>query len=181
MGRLHRSERPRPRPFRARAREDSERVLDHGSTYERLRHSRSECRPTDDEETLPSPALLAHRCRVFRDARPTGCDSRASHDARFHAEAAARAGSQHRAHDVVADMSTTSALALAPPILAYPPRARHRGEVFDYIEAVYNRVRRHSTLGVLAPLEFEDSTLMPHRPGLAASRLGVPQNQISTT
>jgi len=64
---------------------------------------------------------------------------------------------------------------------SWPTRRELTTEVFDYIEAFYNRVRRHSTLGMLAPLEFENSTLMPHRPGLAASRLGVSQNQIINT
>jgi putative transposase len=61
--------------------------------------------------------------------------------------------------------------ARAPPLLADPPRA-------GVHQAFYNRVRRHSTLGMLAPLEFENSALTPHRPSLAASQLGVSQNQI---
>ncbi len=30
-----------------------------------------------------------------------------------------------------------------------------RSAIFDYIESFYNRVRRHSTLGYLSPLDFE--------------------------
>ncbi len=30
-----------------------------------------------------------------------------------------------------------------------------RSEIFSYIEGYYNRVRRHSSLGYLSPLEFE--------------------------
>ena len=31
--------------------------------------------------------------------------------------------------------------------------------VFDYIEAFYNRQRRHSTFGYLSPEEYETTTL----------------------
>ncbi len=34
-------------------------------------------------------------------------------------------------------------------------RAGARLAVFDYIEAFYNRIRRHSALGYLSPAEFE--------------------------
>ncbi len=61
---------------------------------------------------------------------------------------------------------------------SWPTRHELTSEVFEYIEAFYNRVRRHSTLGMLAPLEFEDRTLASHRPSLAASRLGSSQDQI---
>jgi putative transposase len=36
----------------------------------------------------------------------------------------------------------------------YPSRAQARAEVFQYIEAFYNRVRRHSTLGQISPAQF---------------------------
>ena len=39
---------------------------------------------------------------------------------------------------------------------SWPTRRELTGEVFEYIEAFYNRTRRHSTLGMLAPLEFEN-------------------------
>jgi len=52
-----------------------------------------------------------------------------------------------------------------------PTRRELIGEVFEYIEAFYNRARRHSTLGYLTPLEFENGTLGQSRTGLAASRL----------
>jgi transposase InsO family protein len=61
---------------------------------------------------------------------------------------------------------------------SWPTRRELATEVFDYIEAFYNRTRRHSTLGMLAPLEFENRTLSEHPPSLAASPLGSPQNQI---
>src|SRR3954453_23054923 len=61
---------------------------------------------------------------------------------------------------------------------SWPTRGQLTSEVFEYIEAFYNRVRRHSTLGMLAPLEFEDSTLCSHRLSLAAARFGSSQDQI---
>jgi putative transposase len=44
---------------------------------------------------------------------------------------------------------------------AWPTKAEAPTAVFDYIEAFYNRRRRHSTLGMLSPLEFENGTLRP--------------------
>jgi Integrase core domain len=52
--------------------------------------------------------------------------------------------------------------------------------VFDYIEAFYNRRRRHSLLGMLSPADFETSTLTTDGASLAASRLA-PTNQIMFT
>ena len=62
-------------------------------------------------------------------------------------------------------------------------RTRHEliGEVFEYIEAFYNPIRRHSTLGYLSPVEFENSTLVSPGAGLAASRLASPNEKITTT
>lgn len=37
----------------------------------------------------------------------------------------------------------------------WPTKAALRTELFDYIEAFYNRQRRHSTLGGLSPVQFE--------------------------
>jgi putative transposase len=34
-------------------------------------------------------------------------------------------------------------------------RAHARTEIFAYLEGFYNRVRRHSTLGYVSPVEFE--------------------------
>ena len=39
----------------------------------------------------------------------------------------------------------------------YPTRDEARASVFEYIEVFYNRVRRHSTLGYLSPVEYEQS------------------------
>lgn len=54
---------------------------------------------------------------------------------------------------------------------SWPTKAEARTAVFDYIEAFYNRRRRHSTLGMLSPLEFENGTLRSSGASLAASRL----------
>jgi transposase InsO family protein len=37
----------------------------------------------------------------------------------------------------------------------FPSRAVARTEVFEYVEAFYNRTRRHSSLGYVSPVEFE--------------------------
>jgi putative transposase len=37
----------------------------------------------------------------------------------------------------------------------YPTRQDARSDIFDYIEVLYNRVRRHSYLGQLSPYDFE--------------------------
>jgi putative transposase len=54
---------------------------------------------------------------------------------------------------------------------SWPTKAEARTAVFDYVEAFYNRRRRHSTLGMLSPVDFENSTLSQDVQGLAASRL----------
>jgi putative transposase len=41
---------------------------------------------------------------------------------------------------------------------SWPTRRELIGEVFDYIEAFYNRRRRHSTLGMLSPAQYEAKT-----------------------
>jgi putative transposase len=54
---------------------------------------------------------------------------------------------------------------------SWPTRRELTSEVFEYIEAFYNRTRRHSTLGYLSPVDFENSTLGLEGTSLAASRL----------
>ena len=39
----------------------------------------------------------------------------------------------------------------------YPTREAARASLFEYIEVFYNRIRRHSSLGYVAPAEFERS------------------------
>jgi transposase InsO family protein len=45
----------------------------------------------------------------------------------------------------------------------YTTREQARASIFEYVEASYNRVRRHSSLGFLSPEEFERSH-NPNRP-----------------
>jgi putative transposase len=62
---------------------------------------------------------------------------------------------------------------------SWPTRRGLTGEVFEYIEAFYNRVRRHSTLAMLSPADYENGTLINPGASLAASRLAhSPTNKI---
>jgi putative transposase len=42
----------------------------------------------------------------------------------------------------------------------YRTRDEARADVFDYIECFYNPKRRHSTIGYLSPVEFEDAAML---------------------
>jgi putative transposase len=44
---------------------------------------------------------------------------------------------------------------------SWPSRLELRSAVFEYIEAFYNRQRRHSTLGMLSPVAYEQLRLSP--------------------
>lgn len=41
----------------------------------------------------------------------------------------------------------------------YRTRDQARADVFDYIERFYNLRRRHSTLGYLSPIEYENQAV----------------------
>lgn len=45
----------------------------------------------------------------------------------------------------------------------YATRAEAKASIFEYIEAFYNRVRRHSSLGYVAPDEYERTHNQTHR------------------
>ena len=45
----------------------------------------------------------------------------------------------------------------------YATREQARASIFEYVEVFYNRVRLHSSLGYVAPAEFE-RTHNPNRP-----------------
>ena len=45
----------------------------------------------------------------------------------------------------------------------YATREEARASIFEYVEVFYNRVRRHSGLGYLAPTEFERTHNLTHR------------------
>jgi putative transposase len=64
---------------------------------------------------------------------------------------------------------------------AWPTKAEARTAVFEYIEAFYNRRRRHSMLGYLSPADFENRSRRRQRAGLAASRLAFIDRKIKTT
>jgi putative transposase len=61
---------------------------------------------------------------------------------------------------------------------SWPTRRELISEVFEYIEAFYNRTRRHSTLGMLSPADYENRTLIDRGSSLAASRLASPDQEI---
>jgi putative transposase len=60
---------------------------------------------------------------------------------------------------------------------SWPTRRELTSEVFEYIEAFYNRTRRHSTLGYLSPADYENRTLIDPGASLAASRLALPHQK----
>ena len=63
---------------------------------------------------------------------------------------------------------------------SWPTRRELSGEVFEYVEAFYNRTRRHSTLDYLSPADYENRTLLDPGASLAASRLAhSPTNKIN--
>jgi putative transposase len=64
---------------------------------------------------------------------------------------------------------------------AWPTKAEARTAVFEYVETFYNRCRRHSRLGMLSPVDFENSTLLPDGASLAASRLASTDRTMITT
>jgi putative transposase len=63
---------------------------------------------------------------------------------------------------------------------SWPSRRELTSEVFEYIEAFYNRTRRHSTLGYLSPADYENTTLINPGASLAASRLASPNIKMIT-
>lgn len=44
---------------------------------------------------------------------------------------------------------------------AWPTRARARLAISEFIEVFYNRQRLHSSLGMLSPVEYEESLTIP--------------------
>jgi putative transposase len=45
----------------------------------------------------------------------------------------------------------------------FATRDQARAELFEYLEVFYNRVRRHSSLGLLSPVDFERTYNQKHR------------------
>lgn len=56
---------------------------------------------------------------------------------------------------VVESFFATLKTELLVPAHPYPTRQDVRTAIFEYVEGFYNRSRRHSTLGYLSPVEFE--------------------------
>jgi putative transposase len=54
--------------------------------------------------------------------------------------------------------SFVSTLKAEMPVRRFGSRAEARASAFEYIEAFYNRVRRHSSLGYLSPADYEEAT-----------------------
>ncbi len=63
---------------------------------------------------------------------------------------------------------------------SWPEKAELRSEIFDFIEVFYNRRRRHSTLGMLSPVDYENGTRSDPGTELAATRL-VASERMNTT
>jgi len=49
------------------------------------------------------------------------------------------------------------------PDTVFATRDQARAALFEYLEAFYNRVRRHSSLGFVSPAEFERAHRLSHR------------------
>ena len=64
---------------------------------------------------------------------------------------------------------------------SWPTKAEARTAVFEYIEAFYNRRRRHSRLEMRSPVDFENSALGTDGPEFAASRLAPSDRKMVTT
>jgi putative transposase len=60
---------------------------------------------------------------------------------------------------------------------SWPTRRELTSEVFEYLEAFYNRARRHSTLGYFSPVDYENRTLIKSGASLAATRLARSPNE----
>jgi putative transposase len=64
---------------------------------------------------------------------------------------------------------------------SWPTKAEARTAVFEYIEAFYNRRRRHSRLGMLSPVNYENSAHTRDGVGAASRRTLTDQINYNTT
>ena len=58
--------------------------------------------------------------------------------------------------------------------LSFQTRGQARQTIFEYVECFYNRIRRHSSLGYLSPVAYEQSMCEPEC-------FGVPQKWVNLT
>ena len=64
---------------------------------------------------------------------------------------------------------------------SWPRKDELRSEVFEFIELFYNRRRRHSTLGMLSPVAYENRARRDLRERVAATRLQLDEKMIKPT
>jgi hypothetical protein len=64
---------------------------------------------------------------------------------------------------------------------SWPSRRELNTEIFEYIEAFYNRIRRPRDARDALALDFENGTLREHATSLAALRLAPNQTEIINT
>ena len=113
----------------------------------------------DPPAACPGAGLVAHSDR--------GSQYASDHYQRV--LAAARDHVQHERGRPVLGQRPGGELLRAPEVGAGPrracsPPATRRGpSIFEYLEAFYNRVRRHSSLGFVSPAEFERTHNQTHR------------------
>jgi putative transposase len=68
-------------------------------------------------------------------------------------------GSQYTADTfqrLLRDLGVTCSMSRSGNVWDYRTRNEARADVFEYIERFYNPVRRHSTLGYLSPIRYEE-------------------------
>jgi transposase InsO family protein len=63
----------------------------------------------------------------------------------------------HRPHRSMATHFGYSTACIKRHRKVYRTRAQARADVFDFIEAFYNPKRRHSTIGYISPVKFEEA------------------------
>jgi Transposase and inactivated derivatives len=112
------------------------------------------------EHGARAPASRARADPPFRPGRPirqSGVRSRARE-----AGIAVSMGSRGDAYDnAVAETFFATLKKELVNRRSWPSRLELQSAVFEYIEAFYNRQRRHSTLGMLSPVAFEQLRLSP--------------------
>jgi putative transposase len=125
-------------------------------------------RPTRASCTTPIAAASTRRWSSRAAAAPSESRSRWAPRAAASTTPCSRASTRRSTKDLIHRRS-------------WPTKPEARIAVFEYIEAFYNRRRRHSTLGYLSPADYENSTRMTGGAGLAASRLALTEKITRST